>query len=72
MKRISIRFKANKTGLSLVSHRSESANLHVKRIKKEANIPFSANIFYFFRFEANILEQNEANIFNKNRLLIES
>jgi hypothetical protein len=70
MKRICIRFAANKTGfIRLFCIEANQRILYAKQIKKEANIPFFVNIF-FFRFKANILTRNEAKNLIKSRILI--
>jgi hypothetical protein len=53
---------------NIYSLRSESADLHAKRMKTEANITYKRK-YYLFCIKANILKQSEANIFKKNRIL---
>ncbi len=72
MERIFIRFEAQKTGfICLFRIQANQRILHAKRIKTEANNPSYANIL-LISHQSEYLKQNEANIFNKNRILIEA
>jgi hypothetical protein len=64
--------KRKKTGfICLFRIKANQRILHAKRIKTEANIPSYGNIL-LISHQSEYLKQNEANIFNKNRILIEA
>ncbi len=56
----------------LVLHQSKYANFYMQNEQKRKQIFFSKHIFYLFCLKAKILKLSEANIFKKNRILIEA